>query len=75
MNRTGTALRALGKLDDAGHANLFTGARIANTFAVRASDAGLSEIRELAKWAPTSASTQRLRGLYVRAHGWRERAC
>ena len=34
---------------------------------------GLSEIWELAKWAPTSASTQPLRVLYVRAH-WLEGA-
>ena len=47
--------------------------RTANTFAVRASDAGLSEIWELAKCALTSASTQPLRVLYVRAH-WLEGA-
>lgn len=69
MNRAGTAPRALGKLDDAGRATLFTEARTASTFAATpVSDPGLSEIWELAKRAPTSASTQPLRVLYVRAH-------
>jgi 3-hydroxypropanoate dehydrogenase len=63
-----------GELDDAGRATLFTKARTANTFAAEpVSDAGLSEIWELAKWEPTSASTQPLRVLYVRAH-WLEGA-
>ena len=74
MNRAGTAPRALGKLGDAGRATLFTEARTASTFAATpVSDPGLSEIRELAKRAPTSASTQPLRVLYVRAH-WLEGA-
>ena len=69
MNRAGTAPRAPGKLDDAGRATLFTEARTASTSAATpASDAGLSEIWELAKRAPASASTRPLRVLYVRAH-------
>jgi 3-hydroxypropanoate dehydrogenase len=57
----------LPRLDDAGRALLFTEARTANTFAsTPVSDAELSEIWELAKWAPTAANTQPLRVLYVR---------
>ena len=76
MNRAGTAPRALGKLDDAGRATLFTEARTASTFAATpVSDAGLSEIWKLAKWAPTSASTSHC-GSFTRGRtGWRERAC
>jgi hypothetical protein len=74
MNRAGTAPRAPGKPGDAGRATLFTEARTASTFAATpASDGGLSEIWELAKWAPASASTQPLRVLCVRAH-WLEGA-
>ena len=55
-------------------ATLFTEARTASTFAATpVSDPGLSGIWELAKRAPTSASTQPLRVLYVRAH-WLEGA-
>ncbi len=69
-----TTPRALGKLDDAGRAVLFTDARTANTFAATpVSDAELSEIWELAKWAPTSANTQPLRVLYVRPGKGRDR--
>ena len=69
-----TIPRALGKLDDAGRATLFTDARTANTFAATpVSDAELSEIWELAKWAPTSANTQPLRILYVRPGQGRDR--
>ncbi|HEX3611065.1 MAG TPA: malonic semialdehyde reductase [Sporichthyaceae bacterium] len=71
--QTDTA-RALGKLDDAGRAALFTEARTANTFApTPVSDAELSEIWELAKWAPTAANTQPLRILYVRTQAGRDR--
>jgi hypothetical protein len=74
VSRAGTAPRALGKLGDAGRATLFTEARTASTFAAApVSDPGLSEIWELAKRAPASASTQLLRVLYVRAH-WLEGA-
>ena len=59
---------------DAGRATLFTEARTASTFAAApVSDAGLSEIWKLAKWAPASASARPPRVLYVRAH-WPEAA-
>ena len=65
--------RTLDRLDDAGRAVLFTDARTANTFApTPVTDADLTEIWELAKWAPTAANTQPLRVLYVRGDG-RER--
>ena len=65
---------ALSKLDDAGRAALFTEARTANTFAATpVSDAELSEIWDLAKWAPTAANIQPLRVLYVRPGQGRER--
>jgi 3-hydroxypropanoate dehydrogenase len=72
---TETAERpALGKLDDAGRALLFTDARTANTWAdIPVSDEELASIWELAKWAPTSANTQPLRVLYVRPGAGRER--
>jgi 3-hydroxypropanoate dehydrogenase len=76
MTVTADALtpRALGTLDDAGRATLFTDARTANTFATtRVSDAELSEIWDLAKWPPTAANTQPLRILFVRPGGGRER--
>jgi 3-hydroxypropanoate dehydrogenase len=66
--------RALSTLDDAGRATLFTEARTANTFAeTPVSDTELSEIWELAKWAPTAANTQPLRILYVRPGQGRDR--
>jgi 3-hydroxypropanoate dehydrogenase len=62
------------RLDDAGRALLFTEARTANTFAsTPVTDEELSEIWELAKWAPTAANTQPLRVLYVRPGEGRER--
>jgi 3-hydroxypropanoate dehydrogenase len=71
---TDTIPRVLDKLDDAGRATLFTDARTANAFAATpVSDAELSEIWELAKWAPTSANTQPLRVLYVRPGQSRDR--
>jgi 3-hydroxypropanoate dehydrogenase len=58
----------LGTLDAAGRATLFTDARTANTFApTPVTDTELTAIWDLAKWAPTSANTQPLRILYVRA--------
>jgi len=58
----------------AGRATLFTDARTANTFApTPVSDAELSEIWDLARWAPTSANTQPLRILYVRPGPRRDR--
>jgi 3-hydroxypropanoate dehydrogenase len=73
-DNVGTIPRALPRLDDAGRAALFTGARTANTFAATpVSDAELSAIWELAKWAPTSANTQPLRVLYVRPGQARDR--
>lgn len=59
--------QTLDRLDEAGRALLFTAARTANTFAsTPVTDAELTEIWELAKWAPTAANTQPLRVLYVR---------
>ncbi|MZG20008.1 malonic semialdehyde reductase [Streptomyces sp. SID5914] len=63
-----------GSLDEAGRALLFTEARTANTFApTPVSDAELTGIWELMKWAPTSSNTQPLRVLYVRPGEARER--
>ena len=65
--------RTLDRLNEAGRAALFTDARTANTFATTpVTDAELTEIWELAKWAPTAANTQPLRVLYIRGDG-RER--
>ena len=73
-DHTDTVPRTLDKLDDAGRAALFTDARTANTFAATpVSDAELSEIWDLAKWAPTAANTQPLRVLYVRPGQARDR--
>ena len=64
----------LDRLDDAGRALLFTEAHTANTFApVPVSDEELTDIWELAKWAPTMANTQPLRVLFVRPGEGRER--
>lgn len=66
-------IQTLNRLDEAGRAALFTDARTANTFAATpVTDAELTEIWELAKWAPTAVNTQPLRVLYVRSDG-RER--
>src|ERR1700722_9908783 len=70
----GPELLPLGRLDEAGRALLFTDARTANTFApTPVTDAELSDIWELAKWAPTAANSQPLRVLYVRTPEGRER--
>ena len=64
----------LNRLDDAGRAVIFTGARTANNFAATpVSDAELTDIWELARWAPTAANTQPLRVLYVRTDEGRAR--
>ncbi|WP_431971072.1 malonic semialdehyde reductase [Nocardia sp. bgisy134] len=53
-------------LDPVARAALFTTARTANTFAdTPVTDAELTEIWELARWAPTAANTQPLRVLFV----------
>jgi 3-hydroxypropanoate dehydrogenase len=71
---TPAAPPALARLDDAGRALLFTGARTANTFApTPVSDAELTEIWALAKWPPTAANLQPLRVLYVRPGRGRDR--
>ena len=65
---------ALGTLDDAGRALLFTEARTANSWAdTPVTDEELASVWELAKWAPTSANIQPLRVLYVRPGEGRER--
>ncbi|MEV7045124.1 malonic semialdehyde reductase [Amycolatopsis sp. NPDC051061] len=64
----------LKRLDPEAKEVLFTGARTANSFAdTPVSDAELTEIWELAKWAPTSANTQPLRVLFVRPGEGRDR--
>jgi 3-hydroxypropanoate dehydrogenase len=69
-----TEYTTLKRLDDDGRAVLFTEARTANTFApTPVSEAELSEIWDLAKWAPTGGNMQPLRVLYVRQGEARER--
>ncbi|WP_433305027.1 malonic semialdehyde reductase [Actinoplanes sp. CA-030573] len=64
----------LDRLDESARRTLFTGARTANTFAeTPVTDAELTEIWELARWAPTSANSQPLRVLYVRPGEGRDR--
>jgi 3-hydroxypropanoate dehydrogenase len=66
--------RPLEHLDSEGKRILFTGARTANSFAdTPVTDTELSDIWELAKWAPTSANSQPLRVLYVRRGQGRDR--
>jgi 3-hydroxypropanoate dehydrogenase len=61
-------------LDDRARAALFTEARTANTFSSEAvTDAQLTEIWELARWAPTSANVQPLRVTYLQTPEARER--
>jgi 3-hydroxypropanoate dehydrogenase len=65
---------ALGTLDEAGRALMFTEARTANSFAdTPVTDEQLAAIWELARWAPTSANMQPLRVLYVRPGEGRDR--
>ncbi|GAA3274258.1 malonic semialdehyde reductase [Dactylosporangium vinaceum] len=62
------------RLDDTTKQALFTAARTANTFApTPVTDAELTQIWELARWAPTSANSQPLRVLYVRPGAGRDR--
>jgi 3-hydroxypropanoate dehydrogenase len=64
----------LERLDAKAKHLLFTGARTANTFAdTPVADAELTDIWELAKWAPTSANSQPLRVVYVRPGEGRDR--
>jgi 3-hydroxypropanoate dehydrogenase len=64
----------LGRLDQEAKETLFTGARTANTFApTPVSDAELTAIWELARWAPTSANSQPLRVLFVHPGEGRDR--
>jgi 3-hydroxypropanoate dehydrogenase len=68
------APRQLDRLDGRAREVMFTGARTANSFAdTPVTDAELSEIWELAKWAPTAANSQPLRLLYVRPGENRQR--
>jgi 3-hydroxypropanoate dehydrogenase len=65
---------ALGTLDEAGRALMFTEARTANSFAdTPVTDEQLTAIWELARWAPTGGNTQPLRVLYVRPGEGRDR--
>ena len=69
-----TASPTLSRLDQSARALLFTEARTANSFAdTPVTDAELTEIWELAKWAPTAANTQPLRVVYVRPGDGRDR--
>jgi 3-hydroxypropanoate dehydrogenase len=64
----------LPRLDQAGRAALFTDARTANSFApTPVTDAELTAIWELARWAPTAANTQPLRVLYIRTDAGKAR--
>lgn len=64
----------LAGLDAESRATLFTAARTANSFSDEpVSDAELSEIWELARWAPTSANVQPLRVTFVRTAEGKER--
>ncbi|MEV4349055.1 malonic semialdehyde reductase [Actinoplanes sp. NPDC049596] len=64
----------LGRLDEKAKRILFTDARTANTFtATPVTDAELTGIWELARWAPTSANSQPLRVLFVHPGEGRDR--
>lgn len=61
-------------LDEPTRTALFTRARTANTFSTEpVSDTELTEIWELARWAPTSANVQPLRVTYLRTPEAKER--
>jgi 3-hydroxypropanoate dehydrogenase len=61
-------------IDAAARSTLFLDARTANSFSDQAvSDDELSEIWELARWAPTSANVQPLRLVYVRTAEGKDR--
>ncbi len=69
-----TTPTSLQPLDETGRAVLFTEARTANSFApTPVGDEELSQIWDLAKWAPTAANFQPLRVLYVRPGEGRDR--
>ena len=64
----------LDSLNEAGRSLLFTGARTANTFSdIPVTDAELTGIWDLAKWAPTQANLQPLRVVYVQSAEGRAR--
>jgi 3-hydroxypropanoate dehydrogenase len=70
----GTAPKVLPRLDEEARAVLFSSARTAYSFApTPVTDAQLSEIWEMAKWAPTAANTQPLRVVFVRTDAGRAR--
>ena len=61
-------------IDDAARSALFLDARTANSFSDQpVSDDELSDIWELARWAPTSANVQPLRVVYVRTSEGKDR--
>jgi 3-hydroxypropanoate dehydrogenase len=65
---------ALNQLDDAGRALMFTDAHTVNNFApTPVTDAELSEIWELARWAPSAANLQPLRVVFLRTEEGRSR--
>jgi len=65
---------ALRRLDDGARAQLFTDARTANSFTDQpVSDAELTEIYDLSKWAPTAANFQPMRVTYVNSAEGRAR--
>jgi 3-hydroxypropanoate dehydrogenase len=73
-SKTMTSPSPLGRLSADGRSLLFTDARTANTFSdTPVSMEELTEIWELAKWAPTSANGQPLRIVFVRTPEGRER--
>lgn len=68
------ALESLPALGAVGRDLLFTNARTANTFSNEpVTDAELTSIWELAKWAPSAMNTQPLRILYVQSEEGRDR--
>lgn len=66
--------QSVSALDAVGRAMLFTEARTARTFAsTPVTDDELTQIWNLAKWAPTAANIQPLRVLYIRPGAGRDR--
>ena len=64
----------LGRLDEAGRALLFTDAHTVNNFApTPVTDAELSDIWELARWAPSAANLQPLRVVFLRTEEGKSR--
>ena len=69
-----TETPSLAPIDHDARAALFTDARTANTFSDKpVTDKELSEIWELARWAPTSANTQPMHLVYVRTQEGKKR--